>query len=85
MTSPRCQSRDSSSGRCPSDESVYSGRGGLGGQNSGLSPVALTLPPNLPPAALLPQHSAAMAAYLNVAAAAAAQQNRLLLASPLRF
>lgn len=84
MTSPRCQSRDSSSGRCPSDESVYSGRGGLGGQNSGLSPVALTLPPNLPPAALLPQHSAAMAAYLNVAAAAAAQQNRLLLASPLR-
>lgn len=83
MASPRCQSRDSSSGRCPSDESVYSGRGGMGGQ-SGLSPVALTLPPNLPPAALLPQHSAAMAAYLNVAAAAAAQQNRLLLASPLR-
>lgn len=86
MASPRCQSRDSSSGgRCPSDESVYSGRG-LGGR-SGLSPVALALPPNLPPgaaAALLPQHSAAMAAYLNVAAAAAAQQNRLLLASPLR-
>ena len=74
MTSPRCQSRDSSSGRCPSDESVYSGRGG----QSGLSPVALALPPTLPPAALLPQHSAAMAAYLNVAAAAAAQQNRLL-------
>jgi teashirt len=84
MASPRCQSRDSSSGgRCPSDESVYSGRGGLAGQ-SGLSPVALTLPPTLPPGALLPQHSAAMAAYLNVAAAAAAQQNRLLLASPLR-
>lgn len=85
MTSPRCQSRDSSSGRCPSDESVYSGRGGsgMGGQNSGLSPVALTLPPTLPPS-LLPQHSAAMAAYLNAAAAAAAQQNRLLLASPLR-
>jgi len=84
MASPRCQSRDSSSGRCPSDESVYSGRGsGMGGQNSGMSPVALTLPPNIPQS-LLPQHSAAMAAYLNVAAAAAAQQNRLLLASPLR-
>lgn len=87
MASPRCQSRDSSSGgRCPSDESVYSGRG-IGGQNA-LSPVAITLPPTLPPAALLPlnsQHSAAMAAYLNVAAAAAAQQNRLLLASPLRL
>lgn len=69
MASPRCQSRDSSSGRCPSDESVYSGRGGM------------TLPPSLPPSALLPQH---MAAYLNAAAAAAAQQNRLLLASPLR-
>lgn len=83
MASPRCQSRDSSSGgRCPSDESVYSGRK-IGGQ-SGLS---LTFPSTLPPgaaAALLPQHSAAMAAYLNVAAAAAAQQNRLMLASPLR-
>ena len=83
MASPRCQSRDSSSGgRCPSDESVYSGRGI--GDHSG-SPV-MTLSPSLHPgaAALLPQHSAAMAAYLNVAAAAAAQQNRLLLASPLR-
>lgn len=77
MASPRCQSRDSSSGgRCPSDESVYSGRG----------METMTLPPTLPPGAagLLPQHSAAMAAYLNVAAAAAAQQNRLMLASPLR-
>lgn len=84
MASPRCQSRDSSSGgRCPSDESVYSGRGIK--KESSLSPAALTLA--LPPgaaAALLPQHSAAMAAYLNVAAAAAAQQNRLMLASPLR-
>lgn len=81
MASPRCQSRDSSSGgRCPSDESVYSGRG-IEGQ-SGSSPLGLTLPPGA--AALLPQHSAAMAAYLNVAAAAAAQQNRLMLASPLR-
>lgn len=47
----------------------------------------MTLPSSLhtgAAAALLPQHSAAMAAYLNVAAAAAAQQNRLLLASPLR-
>lgn len=82
MASPRCQSRDSSSGRCPSDESVYSNRGGMGGQ--GMSPVGLQLPPSLPPGALLPQHSAAMAAYLNVAAAAAAQQNRLMLSSPMR-
>lgn len=83
MASPRCQSRDSSSGgRCPSDESVYSGM--ETGSGSGL---ALTLPSTLhlgAAAALLPQHSAAMAAYLNVAAAAAAQQNRLMLASPLR-
>ncbi|KAG5683287.1 hypothetical protein PVAND_012575 [Polypedilum vanderplanki] len=84
MASPRCQSRDSSSGRCPSDESVYSGRGGSGMPQNSISPVGLTLPPTLAPGALLPQHSAAMAAYLNVAAAAAAQQNRLLLASPLR-
>lgn len=86
MASPRCQSRDSSSGgRCPSDESVYSGKR-IAAQ-SGLSPVALTFPSCSSPgaaAALLPQHSAAMAAYLNVAAAAAAQQNRLMLASPLR-
>lgn len=86
MASPRCQSRDSSSGgRCPSDESVYSGR--IAAVQSGLSPVAITLSSLSPPgaaAALLPQHSAAMAAYLNVAAAAAAQQNRLLLGSPMR-
>lgn len=86
MASPRCQSRDSSSGgRCPSDESVYSGK--EFDEHSKLSSVALTLPSSFLPgaaASLLPQHSAAMAAYLNVAAAAAAQQNRLLLASPLR-
>ncbi|XP_052865432.1 protein tiptop [Anopheles cruzii] len=97
MASPRCQSRESSSGggRCPSDESIRSegeredrdgsGGGGANSGNSGLSPVSITLPPTLPPAAaaaLLPQHSAAMAAYLNVAAVAA-QQNRLLLGSPL--
>lgn len=81
MASPRCQSRDSSSGgRCPSDESVYRGGGNT------MSPVAISLPPTLAPGAggLLPQHSAAMAAYLNVAAAAAAQQNRLMMESPLR-
>ncbi|XP_055591834.1 protein tiptop isoform X2 [Uranotaenia lowii] len=87
MASPRCQSRESSGGgRCPSDESIRS-EGDRDGQNSGpnLSPVSITLPPTLAPAAaaaLLPQHSAAMAAYLNVAAVAA-QQNRLLLGSPL--
>ncbi|XP_053695939.1 protein tiptop [Sabethes cyaneus] len=87
MASPRCQSRESSGGgRCPSDESIRS-EGDRDGQNSGpnMSPVSITLPPTLPPAAaaaLLPQHSAAMAAYLNVAAVAA-QQNRLLLGSPL--
>lgn len=85
MASPRCQSRDSSSGgRCPSDESVYSGT--RIDEQSELSSLALTLPTFSPgaAAALLPQHSAAMAAYLNVAAAAAAQQNRLMLGSPLR-
>ncbi|EAT40607.1 AAEL007670-PA, partial [Aedes aegypti] len=87
MASPRCQSRESSGGgRCPSDESIRS-EGDRDGQNSGanVSPVSITLPPTLAPAAaaaLLPQHSAAMAAYLNVAAVAA-QQNRLLLGSPL--
>ncbi|XP_058816252.1 protein tiptop [Topomyia yanbarensis] len=87
MASPRCQSRESSGGgRCPSDESIRS-EGDRDGHNSGpnMSPVSITLPPTLPPAAaaaLLPQHSAAMAAYLNVAAVAA-QQNRLLLGSPL--
>ncbi|XP_039442248.1 protein tiptop isoform X2 [Culex pipiens pallens] len=87
MASPRCQSRESSGGgRCPSDESIRS-EAERDGQNSGpnMSPVSITLPPTLPPgaaAALLPQHSAAMAAYLNVAAVAA-QQNRLLLGSPL--
>ncbi|XP_053672513.1 protein tiptop [Anopheles nili] len=88
MASPRCQSRESSSGggRCPSDESIRSeGDREEQGAGSALSPVSITLPPTLPPAAaaaLLPQHSAAMAAYLNVAAVAA-QQNRLLLGSPL--
>lgn len=84
MASPRCQSRDSSSGgRCPSDESVYSGMNVE--DECGLSSVAITSSiPAGAAAALLPQHSAAMAAYLNVAAAAAAQQNRLMLASPLR-
>lgn len=85
MASPRCQSRDSSSGgRCPSDESVYSGRGIA--DQSGFGSALTSFPSTLSgaAAALLPQHSAAMAAYLNVAAAAAAQQNRLLLASPLR-
>ena len=88
MASPRCQSRESSSGggRCPSDESIRSeGERDEQGAGNNLSPVSITLPPTLPPAAaaaLLPQHSAAMAAYLNVAAVAA-QQNRLLLGSPL--
>ncbi|XP_059610890.1 protein tiptop-like isoform X2 [Phlebotomus argentipes] len=84
LSSPRCLSRDSSvGGRCPSDESIYSGRG-LAGSNA-TSPVAITLPATLPPAAaaaLLPPQSAAMAAYLGVAAAAA-QQNRLLFNSSL--
>lgn len=75
MASPRCQSRESSGGgRCPSDESMHSGRGL---PQLPVSPVGLALPPNLPPAAaaLLPQHSAAMAAYL-----VAAQQNQLIAA-----
>uniref|UniRef100_A0A1B0CDQ8 C2H2-type domain-containing protein n=1 Tax=Lutzomyia longipalpis TaxID=7200 RepID=A0A1B0CDQ8_LUTLO len=84
LSSPRCLSRDSSAGgRCPSDDSMYSGRG-LTGSNA-TSPVAITLPATLPPAAaaaLLPPQSAAMAAYLGVAAAAA-QQNRLLFNSSL--
>ncbi|XP_068629328.1 protein tiptop-like isoform X2 [Battus philenor] len=69
--SPRCLSRESSGApRCPSSESVYSGRGGAG----------LALPAALGaalPAALLPPHSAAVAAYLGAAAAAA--QQRLLM------
>uniref|UniRef100_A0A336LKI7 CSON009983 protein n=1 Tax=Culicoides sonorensis TaxID=179676 RepID=A0A336LKI7_CULSO len=75
MASPRCQSRESSGGgRCPSDESMHSGRGL---PQLPVSPVGLGLPPNLSPAAaaLLPQHSAAMAAYI-----VAAQQNQLLAA-----
>jgi teashirt len=82
MASPRCQSRDSSSGRCPSDESLYSGRG-ISGQSGLSSELALSLPTSLPPAAaaLLPPQ--AMAAYLNAAAVAAAQQNRLMLNSNL--
>ncbi|XP_055697601.1 protein tiptop isoform X2 [Phlebotomus papatasi] len=84
LSSPRCLSRDSSvGGRCPSDDSMYSGRGMTG--SNATSPVAITLPATLPPAAaaaLLPPQSAAMAAYLGVAAAAA-QQNRLLFNSSL--
>lgn len=76
--SPRSISRESSGApRCPSNDSVYSGRGG---------PTALGLPaalsaalPGTLPAALLPPHSAAMAAYLGAAAAAAAHQQRLLM------
>ncbi|XP_014365280.2 protein tiptop isoform X2 [Papilio machaon] len=73
--SPRCLSRESSGApRCPSNDSVYSGRSAAG---LGL-PAALTaaLPAALP-AALLPPHSAAVAAYLGAAAAAA--QQRLLM------
>ncbi|CAD7085866.1 unnamed protein product [Hermetia illucens] len=85
LASPRCQSRDSSSGgRCPSDDSNCSGNGSTTAPTP-TSPVGITLPATLPPAAaaaLLPPQSAAMAAYLNVAAAAA-QQNRLLLGNPL--
>ncbi|CAG9097207.1 unnamed protein product [Plutella xylostella] len=68
--SPRCLSRESSGApRCPSSDSVYSGRSaGLG------LPAALTA---ALPAALLPPHSAAVAAYLGAAAAAA--QQRLLM------
>lgn len=81
MASPRCNSRDSSvGGRCPSDDSNYSGRNSAV-PNSATSPVALSLPATLPPSAaasLLPPQSAAMAAYLG-AAAVAAQQNRLLM------
>ncbi|KAG6463205.1 hypothetical protein O3G_MSEX013737 [Manduca sexta] len=68
--SPRCLSRESSGApRCPSNDSVYSGRS-----------AALSLPAALTaalPAALLPPHSAAVAAYLGAAAAAA--QQRLLM------
>lgn len=69
-------SRESSGApRCPSNDSVYSGRSA-----SGLPlPAALSaaLPASLP-AALLPPHTAAMAAYLSAAAAAAAQQRLLM-------
>ncbi|XP_063822085.1 protein tiptop-like isoform X1 [Ostrinia nubilalis] len=74
--SPRCLSRESSGApRCPSNDSVYSGRSGPGLP----LPAALTaaLPAALP-AALLPPHSAAVAAYLGAAAAAAAQQRLLM-------
>lgn len=72
--SPRCLSRESSGApRCPSNDSVYSGRSGVG---AGLPlPAALTA---ALPAALLPPHSAAVAAYLGAAAAAAAQQRLLM-------
>ncbi|XP_026329998.1 protein tiptop-like isoform X2 [Hyposmocoma kahamanoa] len=74
--SPRCLSRESSGApRCPSNDSVYSGRSGPALP----LPAALTaaLPAALP-AALLPPHSAAVAAYLGAAAAAAAQQRLLM-------
>ncbi|XP_022917744.2 protein tiptop isoform X2 [Onthophagus taurus] len=89
--SPRCQSRESSDSnvppRCPSGESIYSDRlltRGITLPNTAMSPVGVTLPPTLPPAAaaaLLPPHSA-MAAYLN-AAAVAAQHTQLMMGSPL--
>lgn len=81
MASPRCHSRDSSVGRCPSDDSNYSGRNSAAPNRSTSPPLAISLPATLPPSAaatLLPPQSAAMAAYLG-AAAVAAQQNRLLL------
>lgn len=78
MASPRCHSRDSSvGGRCPSDDSNYSGRSNSAAPNNATSPIAISLPATLPPgaaASLLPPQSAAMAAYL-----VAAQQNRLLM------
>ncbi|XP_063378413.1 protein tiptop isoform X1 [Cydia fagiglandana] len=65
--SPRCLSRESSGApRCPSNDSVYRAPLPL--------PAALTA---ALPAALLPPHSAAVAAYLGAAAAAA--QQRLLM------
>ncbi|CAG9784062.1 unnamed protein product [Diatraea saccharalis] len=74
--SPRCLSRESSGApRCPSNDSVYSGRSGPG------LPLSAALTAALPaalPAALLPPHSAAVAAYLGAAAAAAAQQRLLM-------
>lgn len=69
-------SRESSGApRCPSNDSVYSGRSAPGLP----LPAALTaaLPASLP-AALLPPHTAAVAAYLGAAAAAAAQQRLLM-------
>ncbi|XP_028028269.1 protein tiptop-like isoform X1 [Bombyx mandarina] len=70
--SPRCLSRESSGApRCPSNDSVYSGRSGAG------LPLPAALTAALP-AALLPPHSAAVAAYLGAAAAAAAQQRLLM-------
>jgi teashirt len=83
MVSPRCQSRNSShEERCASEESNFSQRDLISNRNT-MSPVAISLTSSLSQAAaLLPQHSAAMAAYLEVAAAAV-QQNRLALTSPL--
>ncbi|XP_045532768.1 protein tiptop-like isoform X1 [Pieris brassicae] len=73
--SPRCLSRESSGApRCPSNDSVYSGR------SAPSLPLPAALSAALPaalPAALLPPHSAAVAAYLGAAAAAA--QQRLLM------
>ncbi|XP_041977833.1 protein tiptop isoform X2 [Aricia agestis] len=73
--SPRCLSRESSGPpRCPSNDSVYSGR------SAPSLPLPAALQAALPaalPAALLPPHSAAVAAYLGAAAAAA--QQRLLM------
>ncbi|GBP44457.1 Protein tiptop [Eumeta japonica] len=79
--SPRCVSRESSgAARCPSNESVYSGRSAAGAGAGLPLPASLTaaLPAALP-AALLPPHQAAVAAYLGAAAAAAAHQQRLLM------
>jgi teashirt len=83
MVSPRCQSRNSShEERCASEESTFSQRDLLTNRNT-MSPVTISLTSSLSQAAaLLPQHSAAMAAYLEVAAAAV-HQNRLALASPM--
>ncbi|XP_069697861.1 protein tiptop [Periplaneta americana] len=91
----RCPSRDSRGSsippRCPSRDSLCSERGRISvtapvmpaattAPTAPISPVAVSLPAS---AALLPPHSAAIAAYLGAAAAAQHTHHRLLMTSPL--
>ena len=75
--------------RCPSRESLCSERGRssvtapvvTSAPTAPISPVAVSLPPSIPPSAGL--HPAAIAAYLGAAAAVQHPHHRLLMTSPL--